>query len=224
MFAKNISIPESPEKTPELYKPKIMIVEDDEIIRESFISLINYSGKFCCTEAYENCEKAIKNFKRVDPDIVLMDIELPGMSGIEGIKRIKKLKTETNIIVITIHSEDEKVFEALCAGANGYLVKNILPNKLIDSLEEVYRGGAPMSTEIARKVIESFHQNINSPLSPRETEVLHLLAKGKSYTMIANQLFIDKETVRTHIKNIYLKLNVNSKASAIERASKDKLI
>ncbi len=224
MYTKDISIRENPADKSGEQKIKIMIVEDDEIIREGFISLINESEKFYCSAGYEQCEDALKNFTRQDPDIVLMDIELPGISGIEGIKKIKKLKPETDIIVITIHSEDEKVFDALCAGANGYLIKNISSQKLIDSLEEVCRGGAPMSTDIARKVIQSFHQNMQSPLSPRETEVLQLLAKGKSYTMIADELFINKETVRTHIKNIYQKLNVNSKASAIEKASKDKLI
>jgi DNA-binding NarL/FixJ family response regulator len=224
MFTKNISIPENPVDNPGNEKIKVVIIEDDEIIRESFVSLINESEKFFCVAGYENCEAALRSFGKDDPEIVLMDIELPGMSGIEGIKKIKKLKSGTDIIVVTVHADDENVFEALCAGASGYLVKNIPPKKLIDSLKEVYHGGAPMSTEIARKVISSFHHNLQSPLSPRETEVLQLLAKGKSYTMIAGELYIDKETVRTHIKNIYQKLNVNSKASAIEKASKDKLI
>jgi DNA-binding NarL/FixJ family response regulator len=224
MYTKNISFSDTSSDNPREQKIRIMIVEDDEIIREGFVSIINESEKFYCQAGYENCESALKQFKQENPDIVLMDIELPGMSGIDGIKKIRKIKPEIDIVVITVHSEDEKVFEALCAGANGYLVKNISPQKLIDSLEEVYRGGAPMSTDIARKVIQSFHQNVQSPLSPRETEVLQLLAKGKSYTMIADELFIDKETVRTHIKNIYLKLNVNSKASAIEKASKEKFI
>lgn len=224
MYTEDISIRENPSGKHGEQKIKIVIVEDDSIIREGFISLINESERFYCNAGYENCETALIHFQQEDPDIVLMDIELPGISGIEGIKKIKKIKPETDIIVITVHSEDEKVFDALCAGANGYLVKNISPQKLIDSLEEVYRGGAPMSTDIARKVIQSFHQNMQTPLSPRETQVLQLLAKGKSYTMIAGELFIDKETVRTHIKNIYQKLNVNSKASALERASKDKLI
>ncbi len=224
MFTKNISLPENPLNSPEDKKVKLIIIEDDEIIRESFISLINESSGFLCSAGYESCEIALKNFQKTNPDIVLMDIGLQGMSGIEGIKKIKKLKPETHIIVVTVHADDENIFEALCAGAGGYLIKNITPGKLLDSLEEVLRGGAPMSTGIARKVIQSFHHNIHSPLSPRETEVLQLLAKGKSYTMIARELFIDKETVRTHIKNIYQKLNVNSKASAIEKASKDKLI
>ncbi len=224
MSTKNISLPVNHFDSPEDKKVKVIIIEDDEIIRESFISLINESAKFKCIAGYENCENAIKYFEKTDPDIVLMDIGLPGMSGIEGIKKIKKLKAETDVIVVTVHADDENIFEALCAGAGGYLVKNISPQKLIDSLEEIYRGGAPMSTDIARKVIHSFHHNTHSPLSPRETEVLQLLAKGKSYTMIAEDLFIDKETVRTHIKNIYQKLNVNSKASAIEKASENKLI
>jgi len=224
MSTKNISLPEKPEDSPGDQNIKVIIIEDDDIIRESFISLINASSNFFCSAGYESCEKALKSFEKDDPDIVLMDIGLPGMSGIEGIKKIKKIKPETDIIVVTVHSEDDNVFEALCAGASGYLIKNIAPKKLIDSLEEVYHGGAPMSTDIARKVIHSFHQNMQSPLSPRETEVLQHLAKGKSYTMIADELYIDKETVRTHIKNIYQKLNVNSKASAIEKASRDKLI
>lgn len=224
MFTKNISLPDDPHDYPEDKKIRLIIIEDDDIIRESFISLINDSTKFHCIVGYESCENALKNFVKTNPDIVLMDIGLPGISGIEGIKRIKKIKPETDIIVVTVHADDDNIFEALCAGADGYLVKNIRPGKLLDSLEEVLRGGAPMSTGIARKVIKSFHHNIHSPLSPRETEVLQLLAKGKSYTMIAEELFIDKETVRTHIKNIYQKLNVNSKASAIERASKEKLI
>jgi DNA-binding NarL/FixJ family response regulator len=224
MFTKNISLPDDPQDYPEDEKIKLIIIEDDDIIRESFISLINDSARFRCIAGYENCENAVKNFVKTNPDIVLMDIGLPGISGIEGIKRIKKIKPETDIIVVTVHADDDNIFEALCAGADGYLVKNIRPGKLLDSLEEVLRGGAPMSTGIARKVIQSFHHNIHSPLSPRETEVLQLLAKGKSYTMIAEELFIDKETVRTHIKNIYQKLNVNSKASAIERASREKLI
>ncbi len=224
MFTKNISLPVNQSNSPEDKIVKVIIIEDDDIIRESFVSLINESAKFHCVAGYQNCEDAIKYFEKTDPDIVLMDIGLPGISGIQGIKKIKKLKPETDVIVVTVHADDENIFEALCAGAGGYLVKNVSPQRLLDSLEEIYRGGAPMSTDIARKVIHSFHQNIHSPLSPRETEVLQLLAKGKSYTMIAGDLFIDKETVRTHIKNIYQKLNVNSKASAIEKASEDKLI
>ncbi len=206
------------------YPIRVMIVEDDEIIRNSFVSLLGTSDKFDCVANYDNCEIAIKNLLKDDPDVILMDIELPGISGIDGITKIKKIKLDIDIITVTIHNDDDKVFQALCAGACGYLTKNISPEKLMDSIEEAYRGGGPMSTNIARMVVQSFQRNTMSPLSPRETEVLQLLSKGKSYTMIADELFINKETVRSHIKNIYIKLEVNSKSQAIEKATKERLI
>ena len=209
---------------PDKYPIRVLIVEDDDLIRDSFVSLLETSQKFECVANYDNCETAIKNLPKDNPDVVLMDIELPGISGIEGIAKIKKIKQDVDIITVTIHNDDNKVFQALCAGACGYLTKNISPEKLMDSIEEAYNGGGPMSTNIARMVVQSFQRNTKSPLSPRETEVLQLLAKGKSYTMIADELFIDKETVRSHIKNIYIKLEVNSKAQAIEKATKERLI
>lgn len=205
-------------------KSKIIIVEDDELIRESYCSFINESGRYDCIEVFGKCEDAIKYLKTSTPDVILMDIGLPGMSGIEGIKRIKKILPDVNIIAVSVHDENQTVFEALCAGASGYLTKNTTAEKLLDAIDETISGGAPMSTSIARMVINSFHKANTSPLSRRETEVLQLLAAGKSYTMIADQLFINKETVRTHIKNIYIKLEVNSKAQAIEKATKEKLI
>ncbi|MEO8398599.1 MAG: response regulator transcription factor [Ignavibacteriaceae bacterium] len=205
-------------------KIRVIIVEDDELIRESFASFINETDLFYCVNNYEYCEDAIENLGSDNPQIILMDIQLPGISGIEGIKKIKKINSNINIIIVTVHENDKTVFDALCAGASGYLTKNISPQKLIDSIKEVYNGGAPMSTNIALMVVKSFHKNIQSPLSPRETEVLQHLSKGKSYSMIGNELFIDKETVRTHIKNIYQKLEVHSKAKAIEIAEQNKLI
>jgi DNA-binding NarL/FixJ family response regulator len=209
---------------PEIYPIRVVIVEDDDIIRNSFVTLLGSSNRFDCVADYSNCEAAIKNLMNDNPDVILMDIELPGISGIEGITKIKKIQQDVDIITVTIHNDDNRVFQALCAGACGYLTKNISPEKLMDSIEEAYNGGAPMSTNIARMVVQSFQRNTKSPLSPRETEVLQLLAKGKSYTMIADELFIDKETVRSHIKNIYIKLEVNSKAQAIEKATKERLI
>lgn len=205
-------------------KIKIVIVEDDELIRESFAGFVNETDFLLCSGNYEYCEHAIENLQDDNPAIILMDIELPGISGIEGIKRIKKINSEIDIIAVTVHENDQIVFDALCAGAAGYLTKNITPKKLIDSIIEAHNGGAPMSTNIARMVVKSFHKSSTSPLSPRETEVLQLLSKGKSYTMIADELFIDKETVRSHIKNIYIKLEVHSKAKAIEKAEQQKLI
>lgn len=208
----------------DLSKIKVIIVEDDDIIRKGFVELLNMDNRFDCVANYNNCESAIKNLQNDKPDVILMDIGLPGMSGIDGIRKIKRRNPTIDVIVVTIHEEDSKVFQALCAGASGYLTKNISPQKLVESIEEVYKGGAPMSTNIARHVIQSFSLNKNSPLSDRETEILQLLAKGKSYSMIADDLYINKETVRTHIKNIYQKLNVHSKAGAIDKASRERYI
>ena len=203
---------------------RVVIVEDDTLIREGFTNLINQSDNLICIANYDNCEEAIKNLTKDNPQIILMDIGLPGISGIEGIRRIKKIRADIEIIVVTVHDDDIKVFDALCAGASGYLTKNISPENLLSAIDEVSSGGAPMSTNIARMVIKSFQKSVESPLSSRETEVLQLLGRGKSYTMIADDLFIDKETVRSHIKNIYRKLEVSSKAEAIEKANRERFI
>lgn len=203
---------------------RIIIVEDDNIIRNAFVTLIQQSGDYTVANAYSNAEAAIKNVKDDAPDICLMDIELPGMNGIEAIPKIKALSPNTQVVVVTVYENDDLVFKALCEGASGYLTKNMPPQKLIDSLKELENGGAPMSTNIARLVVSSFHKNRQSPLTARELEVLELLSSGKSYSTIADQLFVDKETVKSHIKNIYLKLEVHSKAEAIEKAKKSKYI
>lgn len=203
---------------------KITIVEDNEVVRDGFALLIDSVSEYAVVSTYDNCEDALKNLKNDRPNIILMDLELPGMHGVEGIRRIKKQTPEVNIIVITVHANSELVFEALCAGASGYITKNAGHSKLLDAIAEVQRGGAPMSSQIARMVVQSFQKNTDSPLTGRETEVLELLAKGKSYTVIADELFVHKETIKSHIKNIYTKLQVNSKADAIEKALRDRLI
>lgn len=203
---------------------RIIIVEDDPIIRNAFVMLIQQNGEYTVANAYDNAEAAIKNLTNDSPDICLMDIELPGMNGIEAIPKIKAILPNTQVVVVTVYENDELVFKALCEGASGYLTKNMPPQKLIDSLKELENGGAPMSTNIARMVVSSFHRNRQSPLTARELEVLELLASGKSYSTIADQLFVDKETIKSHIKNIYLKLEVHSKAEAIEKARKSKYI
>ncbi|OZI06735.1 DNA-binding response regulator [Siphonobacter sp. BAB-5385] len=202
----------------------VCIVEDDSVIREGFALLIDGTSGFHIVNTYASCEEALPHLNQDAPDVVLMDIELPGMNGIEGISRIKKARPQTNIIVITVYENDDLVFKALCAGAGGYLTKNMPPNRLLEAIQEIQNGGAPMSTNVARMVVQSFQKNRNSPLTSRETEVLELLAKGKSYSTIADELFVDKETIRTHIKNIYWKLEVHSKAEAIEKATKERLI
>jgi DNA-binding NarL/FixJ family response regulator len=203
---------------------RILIVEDDPIIRNAFVTLIQQNSDYAIANAYDNAEAAIKNLNTDQPDICLMDIELPGMNGIEAIPKIKAILPNTQLVVVTVYENDELVFKALCAGASGYLTKNMPPQKLIESLKELENGGAPMSTNIARLVVSSFHKNRQSPLTARELEVLELLSSGKSYSTIADQLFVDKETIKSHIKNIYLKLEVHSKAEAIEKARKSKYI
>jgi len=203
---------------------RIAIVEDDAIIRNAFVTLIQQDKKYEVINAYPDAETAIKNIKADEPDICLMDIELPGMNGIVAISKIKALMPKTQVVVVTVYENDDLVFKALFEGAAGYLTKNMPLNKLIDSLVELENGGAPMSTNVARMVVQSFHKNRQTPLSNRELEVLELLSSGKSYSTIADQLFVDKETVKSHIKNIYLKLEVHSKAEAIEKAKKSKYI
>lgn len=203
---------------------RITIVEDDSIIRNAFVTLIQQNKNYLVVNAYMDAETAIKNLKADEPDICLMDIELPGMNGIVAISKIKAILPKTQVVVVTVYENDELVFKALCEGASGYLTKNIPPARLIESLVELDNGGAPMSTNVARMVVSSFHRNRQSPLSNRELEVLELLSSGKSYSTIADQLFVDKETVKSHIKNIYLKLEVHSKAEAIEKAKKSKYI
>lgn len=205
-------------------KNRIEIVEDNDVVRDGLKLLINSMSKHNVVATYISCEQAIKNLDKDLPDVILMDLDLPGMSGIEGIRRIKKRNQEIHLIVITVHEDSEMVFEALCAGASGYITKNANHSRLLDAIDEVQSGGAPMSTRIAKMVVSSFQRNQNSPLTSRETEVLELLAKGKSYTVIADELFIHKETVKSHIKNIYFKLHVNCKADALEIARKNKLI
>lgn len=203
---------------------RIEIIEDNDVVRDGLKLLIDSMSSYTVVGAYISCEKAIKNLEVDKPNVILMDLDLPGMSGIQGIQRIKKIYPEIYIIVITVHEDSEMVFEALCAGASGYITKNANHSRLLDAIDEVQSGGAPMTSKIAKLVVSSFQKNHNSPLTTRETEVLELLAKGKSYSVIADELFIHKETVKSHIKNIYFKLHVNSKADALEIARKNKLI
>ena len=205
-------------------KKRVLIVEDDVEIRNSFVMIVNSSQKFAVVSAYGTCEEAIKHLGQDKPDYVLMDIQLPGMSGIQGTRIIKDKSPNSEIIMVTVYEDSELVFEAMKAGATGYITKSSNHLELLSALEEISRGGAPMSSRIARLVIDNFHINPNSPLTKRETEILQLISEGKTYTQISEQLFISKETSKTHIKNIYSKLQVNSKSQALARAAQDKLI
>ncbi|HPM31270.1 MAG TPA: response regulator transcription factor [Chryseolinea sp.] len=206
------------------FKKRVMIVEDDQEIRNSFTLIVNSSQKFMTVNAYSNCEDALANLHRDKPEIVLMDIELPGMNGIQGTKTIKDKSPHIDVIMVSVYEDSELVFEALKAGASGYITKSSNYMELLSALEEIMKGGAPMSSRIARMVIDNFHVNPNSPLTKRETEILQLISEGKTYTQISEELFISKETSKTHIKNIYSKLQVNSKSEAIAKANLEKLI
>lgn len=206
------------------FKKRVMIVEDDQEIRNSFTLIVNSSQKFMVVNAYGTAEEAIANLNRDKPEIVLMDIELPGVNGIHGTKVIKDKSPHTDLIMVSVYEDSELVFEALKAGASGYITKSANYMELLSALEEIVKGGAPMSSRIARMVIDNFHVNPNSPLTKRETEILQLISEGKTYTQISEELFISKETAKTHIKNIYSKLQVNSKSEAIAKANLEKLI
>lgn len=207
------------------HKIRIVLIEDDETIREAYSYLINEREGYCVVNAYSSAEEALKAIKNDDPHIVLLDVELPGMSGVEAISKIKKVVEQVYIVMLTVYDHEKVVFESLSQGASGYLTKDTPPERVINVLGEVLEGGGPMSSHIARMVIHSFQKNVSSsPLTKRETEILEQIAEGKTRSRIADEMFIDIETVKTHIRNIYSKLDVHSRAEAIETAKKNKYI
>ena len=204
-------------------KIKVVIVEDDKDMREGMTMIVNSHPALDCIASYVSAEEALDNIFSNIPDIVLMDIQLPGISGIECIKQLKPALPLTQFMMCTVYEDNEKVFDSLCAGATGYLLKNSPPGKITDAIIDLYHGGSPMSSVIARKVIKTFQPvGQNNPevesLTKREREMLDLLAKGYRYKEIAEQLFISFETVRTHIHNIYEKLHVQSRTEALNKA------
>ncbi|MFN3404506.1 MAG: response regulator [Cytophagaceae bacterium] len=203
---------------------RIVIIEDNNEVRESLELLLKDSDDYLVINTYPNCENAIPQIQKDLPHLILMDIDLPGINGVEGTKRIKKIIPEVLILMITVIEDNETVFEALCAGAIGYLSKSAEEKRILHAITDAFSGGAPMSSNIAKKVVESFHRNFNTPLTDRETEVLTLLSENKSYADISTLLFITKDTVKFHIRNIYQKLQVNNKADAIEMANKNRWI
>ena len=202
----------------------VSLVEDDADIRRGLTLLLNKTPGFACIAAYPDCETALRDIAEDPPEVLLMDIQLPGMSGIEGVRRLKNKLPELDIIMLTIHDDDKRVFDSLCAGACGYLVKTTPPAKILEAIQEVYYGGAPMSANIARLVLQSFRKSSDSNLSPREQEILALLCQGKSYKMIADSLYLSKGTVHSHLKKIYKKLEVSSMTEAVAKAYQERLV
>jgi DNA-binding NarL/FixJ family response regulator len=207
----------------------VAIVEDDQAIRNALARLIGGTAGYVCQGVFASCEDAMEAVLADPPDVLLMDIGLPGMTGVEGVRRIKQQlahrdRPDIDIVMLTVREDDRTVFESLCAGACGYLLKTSPPARILAAIREVKEGGAPMSPPIARLVARSFQGLRESPLTPRETEVLTMLCEGKSHKAIADALFISQGTVHSHLKSIYKKLAVNSKAEAIVKAFRERLI
>jgi DNA-binding NarL/FixJ family response regulator len=200
---------------------RVCVVEDIPEIREGVRFVINQTPGFECTSVFENAEDAVSGLPGLKPHIVVMDINLPGMSGIECIRRVKAGAPHTQFVMFTVFEDSEQVFEALAAGASGYLLKKTPPHKIIEALHELHEGGSPMSASIARKVVTSFQKQPpreeSHNLSVREKEILDWLSKGLLYKEIADKLSISTGTVRQHIHNIYEKLHVQNRTEAINK-------
>lgn len=209
---------------------KIIIFEDNQQLREMMCQLINGTEGFICVGAYPDAVDLDHRVEKAEPDVALMDIDLPGISGIEATRMIKIKFPAVHILIQSVFSDEDKVFEAICAGASGYLLKNTPPAMLLSALKDVNSGGAPMSSSIARKVLLAFQRNMkygkkeNFNLSEREIQVLQLLVEGMSYKMIADACSISLDGVRFHSRNIYEKLHVHSKSEAIIKAIKHKIV
>lgn len=199
---------------------KVAIVEDREEVRAGLAYLIDGSPGFDCVGAFDCAEDAISGMHELEVNVALMDIGLPGMNGIEAVRIIKEKWPHVQLMMLTVYEDDERMFKSLKAGATGYVLKKTPPAKLLQNIQSLHEGGSPMSSQIARRLVESFHQPEQKPatkeeeLTPREEEILGLLAQGFRYKEIAEQLFISLDTVRTHIRHIYEKMHVRSRTEA----------
>ncbi len=208
----------------------IIVVEDNNLFRESLCNFINQTGDMVCNNSFTNCEDAIGSILKfnLDPNVILLDIGLPGMSGVDGIPIFNKIVPTAKIIIQTIHDDDENIFTAICNGASGYLLKDSSPDIIISSIKEVLIGGASINSSIANKVLKMFrdfvpvHQDYQ--LSEREIEILKILAEGLSKKQIAERLFISHHTVDSHIRKIYDKLGVHTSCAAVAKVIKEKII
>ena len=204
----------------------IIIFEDNDRLRDSLAYLLKMNG-YNVVGDYNNCKDAPNIMRVYKPDVVLMDIDMPEKSGIAGVQMIKDTNPEIAVIMYTVFEDDERLFQCLCAGANGYLLKKTPPSMLFDAIQEVLEGGAPMSPAIAKKVLSSFHHKKESnryDLSPREIEVLQWLTKGYSIKVIASEMNLAFDTIRSHLKNIYSKLHVNCGKEAIAKALGERIV
>jgi len=203
---------------------RIVIIEDDMILQHAYKQLIEDECGFYVVNCYNSFDAAEKKLVADDPSVVLLDIELPGTNGVKAIPVIKKLLPKTHVIMLTVYELEDQIFSALANGAAGYLTKDVSSAKIIEAIYDARAGGGPMSKKIASIVIKSFQKNTDSPLSKRETEIMKMVSEGKKRNEIADELFIELETVKTHIKNIYSKLNVNSRSDALKVVKQNRLI
>ena len=200
----------------------VSIIDDEKDLRESIATFINGSPGFRCVSAYGSADLALQRVPTDKPDVVLMDINMPGMNGIECVERLKSAMSNVQIVMLTVYEDTDQIFRALAAGATGYLLKRSSPSKLLQAIREVHAGGSPMSNSIARKVVASFQKAKKTDekqphLSPREQTVLDCLAKGLTYKQIADQLEISIDTIRTHLRRVYEKLHVQSRTEAVAK-------
>jgi DNA-binding NarL/FixJ family response regulator len=209
---------------------KVAIFEDNRSLREGLAAMIGGTADFDCVGAFPNCNNLFKNIEQAKPDVVLMDIEMPGINGIDAVQMIKEEYPEIKILMETIFDDDEKIFNSICAGAEGYILKHTSPAEIMEAIREIYEGGSPMTPSIANRVLKMVKQKPDTgnketfDLSAREKEILNCLVKGMSYKMVADTCFISIETVNVHIKNIYRKLQVHSKSEAVAKALKGRIV
>lgn len=224
----------SENQQPQSIKPinqplRVVIIEDLREVREGLTVLINGTHGFESAASYRTMEEALRRVVGDRPDLILTDIGLPGMSGIEGIPRLREHFPDLPILALTVYDNDENIFAALCAGATGYLLKNTPPSRLLESLKEAVNGGSPMSPEVARRVVKLFRQfkppeNAPCHLTPQEAAILKLLVEGHHYKTAAREMSISVNTVSFHLKNIYCKLQVHSKTEAVAKALRERLV
>ena len=200
----------------------VSIVEDDAGLRSSLVRLIDSSPGFRCLSQHATAENALREIPRANPEVVLMDINLPGLNGMECVRRLKPSLPKAQFIMLTVYNQTEHIFEALAAGATGYLLKQTKPDDLLAAIKDVHEGNSPINSSIARKIVQSFQRAAvdggeTATLSPREAEVLDLLAKGYLYKEIGEKLQISFSTVRTHVRHIYEKLHVRSRTEAVTK-------
>jgi len=208
---------------------RVAIVEDNRELREGLSHLIGATPGFAFAGSYGSCDQFLGSAGQATPDVVLMDIELPGISGIEGVKRLKESLPHVEVLMLTVFEDERRIFDSLCAGASGYLLKRTPPAKLLEAIQEAAQGGAPMTPSVARRVLQEFKgrpaaRTEQIALSDREQTVLSGLVEGKTYQAIADENFISLDTVRSYVKTVYQKLQVNSKAGAVAAAMRKGLV